>query len=363
MNSKKVLPIAISSIIFVAFLAVSFLFFDASSQVYIAGVRNSYAETYTKNNNVEFIELYDSDNPDVEIPKIKEETAKKSKDNKEDKIVEEESVQTEKENGEFGYNYESETVNVMLYKGNNDIVVVPDTIDNLPVTTLSMKVLNKGISAVYIPPSVTEIKTQFSSPRYNMVFFAAVIVMILGYIFALISTFIGLKKSETAEGTFYVIPFVYSGLVTFIVITIWCGIALFFRLNPLLQAVVAVIIFACAIGGLLKKSAARDLVDQRGEQVKQQAQFVKILAADANSLASAAKTEETKALTKKVYEAIRYSDPMSVSELDNIENQIRERFAEFESMIAKSDIENARLIADELLRLIESRNNKCKALK
>ena len=363
MKNLKALPIAIASIILVAFLAVSFLVYDSSSEVYIAGVKDSYAETYAKDNNIEFIELYDSDNPDVEIPKIGEEVDKKNENKKEDKKEEEEPVQTEKENDEFAYNYEGETVNIMMYKGNSDIVIVPDTIDNLPVTKVSMKVLNKGILAVYIPQSVTAIDSQFTTPRYDAAFYAVISVMVLGYIFAIISTFIGLRKSKTAEGTFYGIPFVYSGLVTYIVITIWCGVALFFGFNPLLQAVVAIIIFACALGKLLKKTAARELIEQRGEQVKQQTQFIKLLTADAESLVSAAKTEETKVIAKKVYEAIRYSDPMSVPELDDIEAQIRTKFAMLVDAIKNDDIELTTASAKELINLVNDRNNKCRVLK
>lgn len=372
MKNIKTLPIAISTIILATFLAISFLVYDASSQVYIAGIKGSYAETYAKENGVEFIELYDSENPDVEIPKIKEAADKKDEDkkdkhdkdgNKESEKQEEEDVKAEKENGEFAYNYEGETVNIMMYKGYDDIVIIPDTIDNLPVTKLSMRVLNKGILAVYIPQSVTAIDTEFATARYTATFYTIIAVMILGYIFAVISTIIGLRKSKTAEGTFYGIPFVYSGLVTYIVITVWCGIALFFGFNQLLQIIVAVIIFACALGKLLKKSVARELIEQRDEDVKQQTQFIKLLTADADALVKNVKSEDAKALAKKVYEAVRYSDPMSAPELDSLETDIQERFSEFEQMASKGDVENANLVAGELLALIEKRNSKCKVLK
>ena len=361
MKNIKILPISIATIILVAFLAVSFTIFDASEEVSIKGVAGSYAETYAKENHVEFIAIDDSENPNIEIPTTEKETTTQ----KAEETTEAESTpkQTKKENDEFAYNYENDTISITTYKGTASVVTIPDTIDNLPVKEIGFDVLGKGITTVQIPESVTSIKTDFISARYTTAFFVVVATLAIGYVFAVISTLIGFKKQQNAEGTFYGIPFVYSGLVTYIVITIWCGVALFFGFNPLLQAVVAIIIFACALGKLLKKTAARELIEQRGEQVKQQTQFIKLLTADADSLVSAVKTEETKALAKKVYEAVRYSDPMSVSELDDIEAQIRERFTEFESMVTKSDTENAKLIADELLDLIKSRNNKCKVLK
>lgn len=177
-------------------------------------------------------------------------------------------ISIEKENGEFAYNYEGETVNIMMYKGYDDIVIIPDTIDNLPVTKLSMRVLNKGILAVYIPQSVTSIDTEFTTPRYTSTFYSVIAIMVLGYLFALFATFVGTKKAKTAKETFYGIPFIYSGLSTFVVITVWCGISLFFGFSVLLQIIVAIVIFACALGKLLKQSVARELIVERDEQIK-----------------------------------------------------------------------------------------------
>lgn len=365
MKNKKILPISIATIILVAFLALSFLLYDASNMVYIAGIKGSYAETYANENKVDFIELYDSENPDVEIPKIKEEAQKKQTNKKEDtkSTVEKEEVKAEKENAEFAYNYEGKTINVMMYKGSDNIVIVPKTIDNLPVTKLSMNVLNRGILAVYIPESVTAIDTAFTTPRYTPAFYAAVAVMIVGYVFALAGTFIGLKKSETAEGTFYGIPFVYSGLATFIGITVWCAVAISLRLSWWVQSVVALVIFALALIKLLKKSTARAMIEQRGEQVKAQTAFIKLLTADAETLCSNAKLDEAKALAKKVYESIRYSDPMSVPELMEIEAQIQSEFNAFSEAIKNDDTALAESSSEELITLVNERNKKCKFLK
>lgn len=48
MKNLKVLPISIASIILAAFLAVSFVVFDASESVSVKAVAGSYAETFAK---------------------------------------------------------------------------------------------------------------------------------------------------------------------------------------------------------------------------------------------------------------------------------------------------------------------------
>lgn len=360
MKNIKALPISIATIILVAFLAVSFLIFDASEKVAIQGVSGSYAQTFAEENNLEFKEIYDSENDKVEIPTTeKEETPTDKAEDKKEETTEKPTV---KENSEFAYNYENNTVTIVKYKGVNSKVVIPETIDNLPVKAISMEVLGKGITTVEIPESVTSIKSDFSSPRYTTSFYFVVAIMALGYIFAVSSTLIGFKKQQTAEGTFYGVPFVYSGLSTYIVITVWSAVALFIGATPLLQGVVAIIIFACALGKLFKKAVARELVEKRGEDVKQKTAFIKSLTVDAQALINQAKTDDAKKLANKVYEAVRYSDPMSSDALTAENTDVQVKFDAFKNAV----ISNSNSIeenANELLNSINNRNQKCKLLK
>ena len=90
--------------------------------------------------------------------------------------------------------------------------------------------------------------------------------------------------------------------------------------------------------------------------------FIKKLTADATNLMSKAQTKEAKEIIKKVYEIIRYSDPVSNDALSSIESQITVRFKEFENAICENS-EKATSLGEELIILIEDRNTKCKLLK
>lgn len=363
MKNTKVLPISIATIILVVFCAISFLTFDASESVAIRGVAGSYAESFAKDNNVEFIAIADSENDKIDIPvaEEKENTTENKEDNKSDKN--ETTEQQKKENDTFSYNYDDKTVSITVCKNYKDEIVIPETIDNLPVKSISFDVLSKGVKIVEIPESVTSIKADFNSARYTASFFTVIAIMALGYIFAIISTMLGFKKQQTAEDTFYGVPFVYSGMTTYIFVTVFSAIALFLGFNPLLQIVIAIIIFAVAIGKLLKKSVARELIVEQGEQIKQQTAFIKMLTVDAQSFMSRASNDEMKAETKKIYEAIRYSDPMSNEALASIENQIQNEFNAFANAVKNNDIDFAKSSSNELVILINDRNNKCKVLK
>lgn len=361
MKNIKALPISIVTIILVVFLSVSFTVFDKSQAVSISGVAGSYAQIYAKDNDVNFIAIDDSENPDVKIPTTEESTTKKSENATKKRKTQ--PKQTEKENSEFSYNYDDKTVRITAYKGSSSVVTVPKTIDGLPVKEIEFDVLNKGISTVEIPKSVTSIKTEFTSPRYTVSFYTAIAIAVLGYIFAVVLTFIGFKKQQNADGTFYGIPFLYSGTATYIILTVLSTAALFFNLNPVIQFIIALIIVALALGRLLQNFAARELVTERGEQIKEQTFFIKSLTIDAQSLANSAKTDEMKTLANNVYETVRYSDPMSNSQLEAIENEIETKFNQFSAAVKSDNVALAKSTADELVTFIKDRNNKCKLLK
>ena len=66
---------------------------------------------------------------------------------------------------------------------------------------------------------------------------------------------------------------------------------------------------------------------------------------------------------KKVYEAVRYSDPMSNDALSVIEAKITVKMDELSSAVGADDAAKAKEIADELVILVGDRNKKCRTLK
>ena len=95
-----------------------------------------------------------------------------------------------------------------------------------------------------------------------------------------------------------------------------------------------------------KTSTMRDLTDKAQELVMESS------------------TPEIKGMLTKVADAIRYSDPVSSESTQIDEMNISEGLDELKRMVqSNDDIETIRHKAEELLILIEKRNNKCKALK
>ena len=130
-----------------------------------------------------------------------------------------------------------------------------------------------------------------------------------------------------------------------------------------LGGVFSVLIVAFGVIALIKTNTATELVEKVGKEVKEKTFFIKSLTVDADVLVSKAQSEETKTVAKKVYEAVRYSDPMSSDKLTGVETRIENLFFEFKSAVSSNNTAMAKQIGTELLETIEERNKKCKMLK
>ena len=64
-----------------------------------------------------------------------------------------------------------------------------------------------------------------------------------------------------------------------------------------------------------------------------------------------------------MYEAVRYSDPMSNEALAGVETQITLKVSELTDGVENSDIELVKKTVREIVILINDRNRKCKLLK
>ncbi len=152
----------------------------------------------------------------------------------------------------------------------------------------------------------------------------------------------------------------FSGVVLSFIVGSLCMIIP--GLEYWVSAVICIIIFAIYAILVLAAKTGAGIINEREQQIKEQTIFIKLLTTDASNLVSKAGSPDMKALCEKVYEAVRYSDPMSNTVLSGIENQIMLKFNEFSFSVTNND-ENAGKLANELCVLIDDRNTKCKALK
>lgn len=200
-------------------------------------------------------------------------------------------------------------------------------------------------------------------PKYTPSFWIGYVFITLSFVGQIVCAYFALKDDEIKK-TFYNISLIstsYTGLILSFVFGGLCMI-----ISPLpywVGIILCAIVLAFNIIAVVKASAVIDIVSDIDEKVKESTLFIKSLTVDAESLMSRAKSEAVKAECKKVYEAVRYSDPMSNDAFASVESDITIKFSKFSEAVVSEDSEAVVTLAEEIIILLGDRNKKCKLLK
>ena len=198
--------------------------------------------------------------------------------------------------------------------------------------------------------------------KFGGAFWAGYVFISLAFIGQLVCTWFAFK-ADSLQKLFYNLPLIhisYTGLVAMLVVgTVVMAVP---NLPNGIGIIICLLILAFYAVAVIQASAASDVIESVDKKIKTQTFFIKSLTVDAESLMARAKDDTAKAACKKVYEAVRYSDPMSSDALVGTESQITLKFAEFSDAVQSGSNDISKL-ADELTILLNDRNKKCKLLK
>ena len=198
--------------------------------------------------------------------------------------------------------------------------------------------------------------------KFGGAFWAGYIFITIAFIGQLVCAYIALKTDDKTK-LFYNIPIIrvsYTGLILTLVFGALCMAIP--NLPNWVGIIVCLLVLAFTAIAVIKAKAAADVVENIDAKVKAKTIFVKTLTVDAENLFARATTPEAKDACKKVFEAVRYSDPMSNDALAGVESQITLKYNELSEAVS-GGADNVKNIADELVVLIGDRNRKCKLLK
>ena len=194
-------------------------------------------------------------------------------------------------------------------------------------------------------------------------FWVGYIFITITFIIQLASAYVTFKESNLQK-TFYNIPLISVSYTSLIAMLAVGGICMGVEAIPnWLAVILCVLVLVANIIAIIKAGAAASIVSSIDEKVKEKTLLFKSLAIDAESLISEAGSDELREKAKSVFEAIKYSDPMSSPQLSESEKEIEGLFTAFSSAVKSGNS----LLADEsakaLLVSVEKRNMKCKLLK
>ncbi len=195
------------------------------------------------------------------------------------------------------------------------------------------------------------------------VFWIAYALITLSFIAQLITAY-KFIKDDSNEKMFLNIPLLRTGY-TAIIVSILVGLV--FMIFPVLPAWIGAIVCLLIAGyfviACVNASAVANVVADIDVKVKTKTAFMRMAIVEAENILARAATTEIKVEAKKVYEDLRYSDPMSNPALDDIEQEIDNGLKELKKAVMSNDNTKAATITASLLLNIKERNSKCKTLK
>lgn len=211
---------------------------------------------------------------------------------------------------------------------------------------------------------------------YNVLFFSIPFpknkTVWCGYVFTWVALAVSLYAVKMAfdsgkelESKVYGYPVFRIGVIYMIAQLI---VGLFFDFLGLVLAVpmwilmvISVLMFGVALIGMIATDNARDIVEQTVEKNRAQIKPMKIFKLDIASLADMAENGVLKNSLKKLEEDIRYSDPVSNNNLQEIEGQIQGEIGILRGMLAAKGAEQTILEQIQKVKnLVEERNRMCK---
>ena len=187
--------------------------------------------------------------------------------------------------------------------------------------------------------------------------------MILG--FASFLTFAWLSKSKEGIPDNVFLRFTLFGHCTIYLIVDFVLAAFFMILGTFvdvsnvwsisIQLIVLGVHIVIALCCLLTKTVVEDL----GKEVKQKTSRMKGLRVDSEMLVEYCTDAAAKNVFSKFAEAVRYSDPMTCDELEEIENDLKQIIYDMKELLLSGQIEDAQAKCKKAENILKERNRKC----
>ncbi|MCL1894549.1 MAG: hypothetical protein FWG02_10040 [Holophagaceae bacterium] len=202
--------------------------------------------------------------------------------------------------------------------------------------------------------------------RKNGAFWVAYGFSVLTIIAQLIADTIAFRKADNLKRAFLGVPIVIIAFRCLLAELAICATIMLISLVVNLPAWVAVIpcilVLAYATIAIIFADWSREIIEQIDTKSVTESRFINHLYVDLKSLVPRISDGVLKNKVEKLSEDVRYSDPISIADLADLETAMEKLFASLKQAVT-SNGENIGKIADELSLLLTERNNKCRLLR
>lgn len=171
-------------------------------------------------------------------------------------------------------------------------------------------------------------------------------------------------KEENLTKLFYNISLIRISFIGMIVMGVSGMICMLIPVLPVWVGIIICLLVLIFNGiALVSAQAAVSTVEEIDKKIKGKTFFIKSLTVDVEMLKEKVTIPEIANELKPLYDAVRYSDPMSDDALSSIESQITILMSELSEGVEKADIDVVKKSIKSITLLLSERNKKCKLLK
>lgn len=169
---------------------------------------------------------------------------------------------------------------------------------------------------------------------------------------------------NNAKRIFLGLPMLKTSYICLVMTMVFSTIFMAIPVIPAwISAIVNVIIMAVGVVSVLVVKEAGEYIEAIDNKTEQACAFVKTLIAQASSLDAYAQTDVAKDACKTVYEALRYTDPMSSPQLAEVEEKMQKQFELFSNAVKEQDDNAIGETSNRMVQLTKERAAMCKSSK
>ena len=193
--------------------------------------------------------------------------------------------------------------------------------------------------------------------------------LVLSYIFTVVAFLfqgvvwkISWDNSETAMSKFYGIPIFRVGIIYLVVqICLSFVVVLLSKVIPYwIPILLYIIVLGAFLIGLIAATQIKEQIDRMETEQKKDTKLIKKMRVESDYLYQRYSSQEK---LKLIADKIKYSDPVSMDELEDEEKELALLLTQMEQLLQNNEVERFESMADEFLTKLERRNNLCKMYK
>ena len=264
----------------------------------------------------------------------------------------------------FQYNLNGDVVEITGYAGNDEILVLPSYINGYPVSTIAMDILGAA-DIIVIPETVTDITGISAKALYSPVFMIELIFTILAFVVSLIMVNIYTPRYHKNTNEYLLTGNQVTAVVLYVVVqSLFAVISTYFlKISVLIALVVSIVIIVVFVAMIMLGGIGRQHVKETETRVAEKTSRMKVVKASVRNLSVEIKDPDLRKQVQRLEDEVRFSDPVSRNDLDDIESEIEATIYRLKKSISEGNEEEIKSITEYAMKVVAERNVKCKSAK